>query len=224
MSIVINPPSLVLSATSSGANITSLVYSSTIPANTLLLAHFGIETNSSTQGDITSVTGGGLTWTKLTSVNFGSSSPGQAAHLWYAINTNAQSAFTVSWTNSASYDDMVAALSAWSGVKTASPFVGSAVTSFNVSNSFIPSLTLNSSSQAGTTHVVWAASAESSGSGNLSFSGSGVTQVAYPGTTAKIKYQYGYLGYKQQTLAGSYSYTAAGSTPHTAIGVILNPA
>ena len=221
---VIASPSLISGATNSGANITSLAYLATIPANTLLLAHFGIEMNSTTQGNITSVTGGGLTWTKLTSVNFGSSSPGQSAHLWYATNTNAQSAFTVSWTNSTSYDDMVVALSAWSGVKTASPFVGSAITSFSVS-SVTPSLTLNSSSQAGTTHVVWAASAESAGtSPNLSFSGSGATQVAYPGTSAKVKYEYGYLGYKQQTLAGSYSYTAAASVPHTAIGVILNPA
>jgi hypothetical protein len=211
-------PSLI---TSFGAsNINTLTYNATLPAGALLLAHFGIETNSATPGDITSVIGGGLTWTKLTSVN-AATSEGQSAHVWYAINNTGTSIapFGIFWTGSA-YDDMAFTVSSWSGVNLASPFSGGSTVTYGTPNNGRASLTLTNSVPY-VTHVVFN-SQPTSASLYAMDNSTPVQAVTEGGNTL---WEYIYLGYNPINAAGSQTYLSGGTAQrYAAIGLVLTAA
>jgi len=211
-------PSLITSFSTSNNN--SLTYNATLPSNAILLAHFGHETNSSGPGNITAVSGGGLTWTKLTSVN-AVTSQGQSAHVWYAINNTGSGigAFTVTWSGS-SFDDMAWTLSSWSGVNLASPFVGGSTVTYGTPNNGQATLTV-SNSVPYVTHVVYNSQPTSTAGYQLSNS----TQVAVVQEGGNALYEYTYLGYKQISTIGSQTYSSSGSgQQYAAIGLVLTAA
>jgi hypothetical protein len=203
----------------SGSNTSSLSYDLTLPAGALLLAHFGIETNSSTPGDIASVSGGGLTWTKLISVN--GASTGQAAHVWYAKNStgNSIAPFTVNCATSG-YDDMAWTVSSWSGVNLASPFLGGNTVTYGTPQNAAATLTV-ANTVPYVTHVVFNSQPTSSGAYRLSNS----TQVVIVEEGGNTLFEYIYLGYKQISTIGSQTYTSSGSGQlYAAIGLVLTAA
>jgi hypothetical protein len=211
-------PSLITSFSTSNQSL--LTYNATLPAGALLLAHFGIETNSATPGDITNVNGGGLTWTKLTSVN-AASSAGQSAHVWYAINNTGASKipFDVTWGGSG-YDDMAWTLSSWSGVNLASPFSGGSTVTYGTPNNARASLTLTNSAPC-VTHVVFN-SQPTSASLYAMDNSTPVQAVTENGNTL---WEYIYLGYKPINAAGSQTYLSGGTAQqYAAIGLVLTAA
>jgi hypothetical protein len=211
-------PSLI--NTFSASNISSLTYGATLPVGALLLAHFGHETNNSTPGTITGVTGGGLTWTKLTSIN-AAIGRGQSAHVWYAKNNTGNSigSFVVSWSGN-SYDDMAWTLSSWSGVNLDSPFLGGSTVTYGTPNNGQATLTV-SNTVPYVTHVVYNSQSTSA----LGYQLSNSTQVITVEEGGNTLYEYTYLGYKKISTIGSQTYSSSGSgQQYAAIGLVLTAA
>lgn len=103
----------------SSTNVNTIYLTTSLPNDIIVLMAYAEVGRSGTQSAITSVSGGGLTWTRRAVAN----ASGQSSlELWYAVATTALSFTSITMTYAANFDDASASAFGVNGCNLANPW------------------------------------------------------------------------------------------------------